>query len=138
MSRALEDVIAGCKGRVFLTTFASQVHRIQNILNMAHRQSRRVVMEGRSMLKYAQVAQTLGYMTAPDPFLTSEEVGGLQDQQVLFVCTGSQGQPMSVLSRLAFGTHAKIALRRGDSVILQQQPDSRQRRGREPRDQPTL
>lgn len=122
VSRALEDVIAGCKGRVFLTTFASQVHRIQNILNMAHRQSRRVVMEGRSMLKYAQVAQTLGYMTAPDPFLTSEEVGNLQDQQVLFVCTGSQGQPMSVLSRLAFGTHAKIALRRGDSVILSSNP----------------
>ncbi|WP_019009787.1 ribonuclease J [Deinococcus aquatilis] len=122
VSRALEEVIAGCKGRVFLTTFASQVHRIQNILNMAHRQSRRVVMEGRSMLKYAQVAQTLGYMTAPDPFLTSEEVGGLQDQQVLFVCTGSQGQPMSVLSRLAFGTHAKIALRRGDSVILSSNP----------------
>ncbi|THF71202.1 ribonuclease J [Deinococcus sp. Arct2-2] len=122
VSRALEEVIAGCKGRVFLTTFASQVHRIQNILNMAHRQSRRVVMEGRSMLKYAQVASTLGYMTAPDPFLTSEEVGGLQDQQVLFVCTGSQGQPMSVLSRLAFGTHAKIALRRGDSVILSSNP----------------
>jgi ribonuclease J len=122
VSRALEEVIAGCKGRVFLTTFASQVHRIQNILNMAHRQRRRVVMEGRSMLKYAQVAQTLGYMTAPDPFLTSEEVGGLQDQQVLFVCTGSQGQPMSVLSRLAFGTHAKIALRRGDSVILSSNP----------------
>ncbi|MFB9990387.1 ribonuclease J [Deinococcus oregonensis] len=122
VSRALEEVIAGCKGRVFLTTFASQVHRIQNILNMAHRQSRRVVMEGRSMLKYTQVATTLGYMTAPDPFLTSEEVGSLQDQQVLFVCTGSQGQPMSVLSRLAFGTHAKIALRRGDSVILSSNP----------------
>ncbi len=118
----LEDVIANCKGRVFLTTFASQVNRIQNILNIAHRQSRRVIMEGRSMLKYAQVAQAVGHMNAPDPFLTNDEVAGMQDQQVLYICTGSQGQPMSVLSRLAFGNHAKIALRRGDSVILSSNP----------------
>ncbi|CAM3737513.1 ribonuclease J [Deinococcus frigens] len=122
IARNLEEVIAGCKGRVFLTTFASQVNRIQNILNIAHRQSRRVIMEGRSMLKYAQVAQAVGHMNAPDPFLTNDEVAGMQDQQVLYICTGSQGQPMSVLSRLAFGNHAKIALRRGDSVILSSNP----------------
>lgn len=118
----LEQIIANCRGRVFLTTFASNVHRIQNVINMAHRQGRRVVMEGRSMLKYAQVAQGLGYMEFPDPLLTSDEVGQLQDQQTLFVCTGSQGQPMAVLGRLAFGTHAKIALRRGDTVILSSNP----------------
>ncbi|PNY81546.1 ribonuclease J [Deinococcus koreensis] len=122
VTRALEEVVRNCKGRVFMTTFASNVHRIQNTLNVAHRCGRRVVMEGRSMLKYAQVATGLGYMEAPDPFLTSEDVGQLQDQQILFVCTGSQGQPMSVLSRLAFGTHAKIALRRGDTVILSSNP----------------
>ena len=61
-------------------------------------------------------------MNPPDPFLTSEEVGELQDQQVLFVCTGSQGQPMAVMGRLAFGTHAKIALRRGDTVIFSSNP----------------
>ncbi|MFC5848551.1 ribonuclease J [Deinococcus petrolearius] len=118
----LEEVIKNCRGRVFLTTFASQVHRIQNLLNIAHRQGRRVVMEGRSMLKYAQVAQATGHMQAPEPFLTSEDVGELQDQQILFVCTGSQGQPMAVLGRLAFGNHAKIALRRGDTVILSSNP----------------
>ncbi|MBX8464266.1 MULTISPECIES: ribonuclease J [unclassified Deinococcus] len=122
VARNLETLIAGIKGRVFMTTFASNVHRIQNVINIAHRQSRRVVMEGRSMLKYAQVSQQLGYMELPEPFLTNDEVGGLQDQQVLYVCTGSQGQPMSVLSRLAFGNHAKIALRRGDSVILSSNP----------------
>lgn len=122
VARNLETVIAGCKGRVFMTTFASNVNRIQNVIDIAHRQSRRVVMEGRSMLKYAQVAQQVGYLDLPDPFLTNDEVGGLQDQQVLYVCTGSQGQPMSVLSRLAFGNHAKIALRRGDSVILSSNP----------------
>ncbi len=122
VARNLEDVIAGCKGRVFMTTFASNVNRIQNVINIAHRQSRRVVMEGRSMLKYAQVSQGLGYMELPEPLLTNDEVASMQDQQVLYVCTGSQGQPMSVLSRLAFGNHAKIALRRGDSVILSSNP----------------
>lgn len=122
IARNLEEVIANCKGRVFLTTFASQVNRIQNIVNIAHRQGRRVVMEGRSMLKYAQVAQATGHLETPEPLLTNEEVGSLQDQQVLYICTGSQGQPMSVLSRLAFGNHAKIALKRGDSVILSSNP----------------
>lgn len=122
IARNLEEVIAAARGRVFLTTFASNVHRIQNVLHIAHRVGRRVVMEGRSMLKYAQVAESLGYMTQPDPFLTSDEISQLQDQQVLFVCTGSQGQPMAVLGRLASGTHAKIALRRGDTVVLSSNP----------------
>ncbi|SMB95459.1 ribonuclease J [Deinococcus hopiensis] len=122
VARNLEDLISKCKGRVFMTTFASNVHRIGNVIKIAHRQGRRVVMEGRSMLKYAQVAQGLGLMELPEPLLANDEVGSLQDQQVLYVCTGSQGQPMSVLSRLAFGNHAKIALRRGDSVILSSNP----------------
>ncbi|TDE86877.1 ribonuclease J [Deinococcus sp. S9] len=122
VAKNLEDVIARCRGRVFMTTFASNIHRIGNVIQIAHRLGRRVVMEGRSMLKYAQVAQQLGYMDLPEPLLSSEEVGDLQDPQVLYVCTGSQGQPMSVLSRLAFGNHAKIALKRGDSVILSSNP----------------
>ena len=122
VARNLEEVIKNCRGRVFMTTFASNVHRVQNVINIAHRLSRRVVMEGRSMIKYAQVAQSLGYMELPEPFLANDEVGSLQDQQVLYICTGSQGQPMSVLSRLAFGNHAKIALRRGDTVILSSNP----------------
>ncbi|WP_221091105.1 ribonuclease J [Deinococcus aquaedulcis] len=122
VARNLEQLIASCKGRVFLSTFASNVHRMQNIVQIAHRLGRRVVLEGRSILKYAQVAQSVGYMELPEPFLTNDEVGTLQDQQVLYICTGSQGQPMSVLPRLAFGNHAKIALRRGDSVILSSNP----------------
>ena len=122
IAQSLEELIAGCRGRVFLTTFASQVLRLQNILRIAHKLGRRVVIEGRSMIKYTQVAQELGFMEAPDTFLTSDQVSGLQDSQVLYLCTGSQGQPMSVLSRLAFGNHAKIALKRGDSVILSSNP----------------
>lgn len=118
----LEAVIAQAKGRVFVTTFASHTHRIQNIIYAAEKHRRRVIMEGRSMIKYAQVAQSLGYVDLKDPLVTTDEMGDLQDSQVLFICTGSQGQPMSVLSRLAFGNHAKIALHPGDTVILSSNP----------------
>jgi len=79
-------------------------------------------MEGRSMVKYAQVAQDLGYLDLKDPLITTDDLGDLQDSQVLFICTGSQGQPMSVLSRLAFGNHAKIALNSNDTIILSSSP----------------
>lgn len=118
----LEELIKQARGRVFITTFASQTHRVQNIIRSAQKLGRRVVMEGRSMLKYAQVAENLGYMEFKEPLITNDEVSSLQDSQVLYMCTGSQGQPMSVLSRLAFGMHAKIALKRGDTVILSSSP----------------
>lgn len=122
IAQNLESVIAQARGRVFVTTFASHTHRIQNIIYAAEKHGRRVVMEGRSMIKYAQVAQGLGYLDLKDPLITTDEMGDLQDAQVLFICTGSQGQPMSVLSRLAFGNHAKIALHPGDTVILSSNP----------------
>ncbi|ADV68923.1 ribonuclease J [Deinococcus maricopensis] len=122
VARNIEAIVKDARGRVFITTFASNVHRIQNIVTLAERNGRRVAMEGRSMLKYAQVAQAVGHLEFKDPLITAEEMADLQDSQALFVCTGSQGQPMSVLSRLAFGTHAKLALKRGDSVILSSNP----------------
>ncbi|WP_027481066.1 ribonuclease J [Deinococcus pimensis] len=118
----IEKIVRNARGRVFLTTFASHIHRIQNVIAIAEKYGRRVILEGRSMVKYAQVAQDLGYLDLKDPLLTTDELGDLQDQQVLFICTGSQGQPMSVLSRLAFGTHARISLARGDTVILSSSP----------------
>lgn len=122
VAQNLDALIASCRGRVFVSTFASQVHRLQNIIKIAEKHGRRVVIEGRSMVKYSQIAEALGYMEFAQPLLTSDEVGELQDSQVLFLCTGSQGQPMSVLWRLALGMHAKIALKRGDSVILSSNP----------------
>ena len=122
VAQNLDALIASCRGRVFVSTFASQVHRLQNIIKIAEKHGRRVVIEGRSMVKYSQIAEALGYMEFSSPLLTSDEVGELQDSQILFLCTGSQGQPMSVLWRLALGMHAKIALKRGDSVILSSNP----------------
>ncbi len=122
VAQNLDALIGSCRGRVFVSTFASQVHRLQNIIKIAEKHGRRVVIEGRSMVKYSQIAEALGYMEFALPLLTSDEVGELQDSQILFLCTGSQGQPMSVLWRLALGMHAKIALKRGDSVILSSNP----------------
>ncbi|MBB6098971.1 ribonuclease J [Deinobacterium chartae] len=122
VASTIDKIVSSAKGRVFVTTFASHTHRIQNILQIAEKHRRRVVMEGRSMIKYAQVAQSLGYMKLSHPLISTDEMGDLADDQVLFLCTGSQGQPMSVLSRLAMGTHAKLALKRGDTVIMSSSP----------------
>ncbi len=118
----IEKIVAQAKGRIFLTTFASHIHRVQNIIRIAEKHNRRVVMEGRSMLKYAQIAQDLGYMELQDRLISTDEFGDLQAQQVLFICTGSQGQPMSVLSRLAFGNHPRLNIKPGDTIILSSSP----------------
>ena len=118
----LEKIIVNAKGRVFVTTFASHIHRIQNIISIAEKCNRRVVMEGRSMHKYAEIAQDLGYMTLKDRLISTDEFADLQASQAVFICTGSQGQPMSVLSRLAAGNHPRLSIKHGDTVILSSSP----------------
>ena len=118
----IEKLVAEAKGRLFVTTFASHIHRVANIIAAAEKHGRRVVMEGRSMLKYAQLAQELGYLELKDRLISTDELTDLPDNKVLFICTGSQGQPMSVLSRLAMGNHAKLTLKSGDTVILSSSP----------------
>lgn len=120
--RAVEDIVAKARGRVIVTTFSSHVHRLQNFIRIAERFDRRVVMEGRSMVKNASIAQELGYLQSKEPFVSSDNVGDLQDDKVLFLCTGSQGQPMAALSRLASGSHRKINLKPGDTVIMSSNP----------------
>ncbi|HEX7001497.1 MAG TPA: ribonuclease J [Trueperaceae bacterium] len=119
---AVDDIVARAKGRVIVTTFSSHVHRLQNFIRVAEKYDRRVVMEGRSMIKNATIAQDLGYLKANNPFASTDTLGDMQDDKVLFLCTGSQGQPMAALSRLAAGTHRKIQLKKGDTVILSSNP----------------
>lgn len=120
--QAVEAIVADAPGRVIVTTFSSHVHRLQNFIRIAEKFNRRVIMEGRSMIKAARIAQDLGYLETKKPFLTSDDVVNLDDDKVLFLCTGSQGQPMAALSRLANGTHRKIQLVPGDTVILSSNP----------------
>lgn len=119
---AVDHIMTDAAGRVIVTTFSSHVHRLQNFVRLAEKHGRRVVMEGRSMLKAARIAEELGYLELRQPFLTSDEIGNLPDSKILFLCTGSQGQPMAALSRLASGTHRKIQLLPGDTVIMSSNP----------------
>ena len=120
--RAADEIIAKSTGRVIVTTFSSHVHRLQNFIRVAEKYDRRVVIEGRSMVKNTRIAQDLGYLEVKQPLVNSENVSELQSDKVLFLCTGSQGQPMAALSRLASGTHRKIQLRPGDTVIMSSSP----------------
>ncbi len=119
---AVDDIIFRAKGRVIVTTFASHVHRLQNFVRLAEKYHRRVVIEGRSMAKNTRIAEELGYLKINQPLLSSDTINDMQDDKVLFLCTGSQGQPMAALSRLAAGTHQKISLKQGDTVILSSSP----------------
>lgn len=122
VAMAVDEIVAKAKGRVIVTTFSSHVHRLQNFVRIAERYDRRVVMEGRSMVKAIGIAQELGYLEAKHAFVSTDDLGDMQDDKVLFLCTGSQGQPMAALSRLANGTHRKIRLKPGDTVILSSNP----------------
>jgi ribonuclease J len=119
---AVDAIVAKSTGRVIVTTFSSHVHRLQNFVWVAERYNRRVVMEGRSMVKALRIAHELGYIEAKQPFVDIEKVDGIADDKLLVLCTGSQGQPMAALSRLASGTHRKITLKPGDTVIMSSNP----------------
>ena len=120
--QAVDAIVSKTKGRVIVTTFSSHVHRLQNFVRVAEKYDRRVIIEGRSMAKNTRIAQELGYLEIKHPLLSSETLNELQDDKVLFLCTGSQGQPMAALSRLAAGNHSKIQLKPGDTVIMSSSP----------------
>ena len=120
--RAVDELVARAKGRVIVTTFSSHVHRLQNFIRVAERYDRRVALEGRSMIKNVGIAHELGYLEMRHPLVDAKDLGELQDDKVMFLCTGSQGQPMAALSRLASGSHRKINLKPGDTVIMSSNP----------------
>jgi ribonuclease J len=122
VAQELDKVIGAAKGRIFVTTFASHIHRIQSVVTAGEKYGRKIAVEGRSMLKYARIALELGYFQQKDRFYTLDEIKDLPDEQVLVITTGSQGQPEAVLARLAAGNHAKMAIQEGDTVILSSSP----------------
>ena len=122
VKEAINDIVANAKGRVVVTTFSSHIHRVQNVIRIAEKHNRHVVIEGRSMVKTIGIASELGYLEINTPLVDIDNMGNLDDDKVLFLCTGSQGQPMAVMSRLASGLHNKITLRSGDTVVLSSNP----------------
>jgi ribonuclease J len=114
----LDRVFSRSVGRVIVASFASHVHRIQQIIDTAIAHDRKVALVGRSMIRNMGVARDLGYLTAPDDvFITIEDLDALPEDQVVLICTGSQGEPMAVLSRIANRDHA-IQVHENDTVLL--------------------
>lgn len=114
----LDRVMGKATGRVIVASFASHVHRVQQIIDVATAHNRKVAFVGRSMVRNMSVARDLGYLTIPGgTLITSDEISKMPDDQAVLICTGSQGEPMAVLSRIANQDHA-ISIGPGDTVIL--------------------
>ena len=109
--------------RIIIATFASNVDRVQQIINSAHKYGRKVVVEGRSMVNVINTASELGYLNVPDNTLISvDELRNYPDEQTVIITTGSQGESMAALSRMANGTHRKIAIKPRDTIIFSSHP----------------
>ena len=114
----LDSVIGRAKGRIIVASFASHVHRIQQIIDVATAHNRKVAFVGRSMVRNMAVARDLGYLTIPgDTLISSDEIQDRPDDEAVLICTGSQGEPMAVLARIANQDHG-IKIGPNDTVIL--------------------
>lgn len=117
--RAFEDIFSKTKGRIIIATFASNIHRIQQAIDVAAMFGRKVILCGKSIVSNSQIALDLGYLRIPpNTWLRLDELNNLRDEEVVIITTGSQGEPMSVLSRIATGEHKIIKVKDGDTVIL--------------------
>ncbi|MBH5316581.1 ribonuclease J [Paenibacillus sp. GSMTC-2017] len=119
----LEDIFRKATQRVVVATFASNVHRIQQIINAAIATKRKIAVVGRSMVNVVGIASDLGYLNIPEGMIIEpEEVNKLAADRVVILCTGSQGEPMSALTRMARSTHRKVDILPGDTVIIAATP----------------
>ena len=114
---ALNRVIGATKRRVIVASFSSHVHRVQQVIDIAAKHDRKVVFIGRSMVRNMKIAEDMGYLTIPSGLLIDVKELDLYDDNVVLICTGSQGEPMAALSRMANGDH-QIRVGAGDTVIL--------------------
>lgn len=120
VGKSLENIFtANAEKRIVIATFSSNVHRVQQIINVSAHHGRKVAITGRSMLNIIGAAVELGYMTVPDGVLIDiNEIKRYKPEQITLITTGSQGEPMSALYRMAFSDHAQVTLGRNDLVVL--------------------
>jgi ribonuclease J len=117
--RGFEDIFQHAKGRIVVATFASNIHRVQQIVDVAVMSGRKVILNGKSMISNTQIALELGYLKIPpDTWLRIDALKTLPDEQVVMITTGSQGEPMSALSRMAANEHKQFQIKKGDTIIL--------------------
>jgi ribonuclease J len=110
-------------GRVLIASFASNVHRVQQAIDVALESRRKVCLIGRSLRKNVNIARNLGYIDVPEHILVKpDELDGLHPSETMILCTGSQGEPMSALTRMAYHDHPHVAIEQGDTVIISAKP----------------
>ena len=115
----LEEVFARCRGRVVVTCFASNIHRVQQVVDAASVVGRKVSLVGRSMRKNVNIGRMLGHIDVPEGMLVGpKEIEDFPDQKLVVISTGSQGEPLSALRRMAHGDHPNVDLHEGDTVIF--------------------
>ncbi len=123
VGEAFEEVFAQAEGRIIIATFASNIHRIQQVYDVAHRHGRRVAVIGRSMARNSEIAEQLGYLRIPESAkLSMSELLSVPPSDTVIMTTGTQGEPLSALSRMAVDVHKKIKITTGDTVIISATP----------------
>lgn len=123
VGKTLMSIISQAKGRVVIASFASHIHRMQQICDAAVACGRKVVVTGRSMIQNTDIARKLGYLSIDDKDLVDAyELAGIPPEKIVVMCTGSQGEPLSALSRIAGGLHKTIEMDAGDTVIISATP----------------
>ncbi|MCX8124014.1 MAG: ribonuclease J [Spirochaetes bacterium] len=119
LKKKLLEIFAKSNGRIFVASFASNIHRIQQVLEASQKYNRKVVISGTTMQKNIEIATELGYLKyKKDLIIDAKDIGKYTHKKLVVLCTGSQGEPMSALSRMATGTHKHFRIGAGDTVII--------------------
>jgi len=123
VGEAFRQLIPVRTGRILVASFASNIHRMQQAAEVAIANNRKVALVGRSLRKNMNIARNLGYINLPeDALISPKEAMDLPPNRVMLLCTGSQGEPMSALTRIAYGDHQNVTVERGDTVIISAKP----------------
>ncbi len=119
----LDDVFGRCEGRIIVTCFASNIHRVQQVVDAAENHGRKVALIGRSMKKNSNIGKTLGHIKLPSGIqVQPREMENFPDKKLVIVSTGSQGEPLSALRRMAYKDHHQVQLKKGDTIVFSATP----------------